>query len=149
MDLVWRNDRLPAESAPSGFQRLAQAARFTRIESAGSCTLVHSLCQGCRCESAHATYNCGLPRQPMSDQDRREARVEATETSESTRTALQQMTAAWQETTEALRESEQRYRELVEYSLGLICTHDLKGTLLSINPAAANSLGYTPEDGVG
>src|SRR5215471_12262411 len=62
---------------------------------------------------------------------------------------LEGITAAWQEASEALRDSERRYRELVEYSLGLICTHDLTGTLLSINPAAARSLGYGPEDGLG
>jgi PAS domain S-box-containing protein len=59
------------------------------------------------------------------------------------------MTAAWQEASDALRDSEQRYRELVEYSLGLICTHDLSGNILSINPAAARSLGYRPDDGIG
>ena len=63
--------------------------------------------------------------------------------------ALTRMTAAWQETSVALLDSEQRYRELVEYSLGLICTHDLAGTILSINPAAAESLGYRSEDGIG
>jgi PAS domain S-box-containing protein len=62
---------------------------------------------------------------------------------------LERITAAWQETTEALRDSERRYRELVEYSLGLICTHDLAGHILSINPAAASSLGYEPGDGIG
>src|SRR5262245_23356681 len=49
----------------------------------------------------------------------------------------------------ALDESERRYRDLVEHSLGLICTHDLQGNLISINPAAAQSLGYEPEFGVG
>ena len=62
---------------------------------------------------------------------------------------LEGMAAAWQQTTDALHDSERRYRELVEYSLGLICTHDLTGIILSINPAAANSLGYRPEDGIG
>jgi PAS domain S-box-containing protein len=62
---------------------------------------------------------------------------------------LEGMTAAWQQTTDALHDSERRYRELVEYSLGLICTHDLTGTILSINPAAARSLGYGPEGGIG
>ncbi len=62
---------------------------------------------------------------------------------------LEGMTAAWQQTTDALHDSERRYRELVEYSLGLICTHDLTGTILSINPAAARALGYSPEDGIG
>jgi PAS domain S-box-containing protein len=50
---------------------------------------------------------------------------------------------------ESLRQSEIRFRELVEQSLGLICTHDLDGILLSINPAAAHALGYEPEQGVG
>lgn len=42
--------------------------------------------------------------------------------------------------------SERRYRELVEYSLGLVCTHDPDGRLLFVNPAAARSLGYEPDD---
>src|SRR5689334_5855333 len=45
--------------------------------------------------------------------------------------------------------SEKRYRHLVENSLGLICTHDLDGVVLSVNPAAADSLGYEPQDGIG
>ncbi|MEX1827201.1 diguanylate cyclase [Luteibacter sp. CQ10] len=42
----------------------------------------------------------------------------------------------------SLENSERRFRQLFHYSLGLICTHDLDGTLLSVNPAAARSLGY-------
>lgn len=49
----------------------------------------------------------------------------------------------------ALRSSETRYRQLVEGSLGLVCTHDLEGRLLSINSNAAGSLGYKPEELVG
>ena len=45
--------------------------------------------------------------------------------------------------------SPQRYRELVEQSRGLICTHDLAGVLLSVNRAAADRLGYRPDDLVG
>src|SRR6478609_9367178 len=52
-------------------------------------------------------------------------------------------------TEEALRQSEIRFRELFEQSLGLICTHDLDGVLLSINPAAAHALGYDPAEGPG
>jgi PAS domain S-box-containing protein len=59
------------------------------------------------------------------------------------------LAASWRRTSDTLREAERRYRELVEYSLGLICTHDLAGNILTINPAAANSLGYRPEDGIG
>jgi PAS domain S-box-containing protein len=50
---------------------------------------------------------------------------------------------------DALHRSEVRFRDLVEQSLGLICTHDLDGVLLSINPAAAHALGYDPDEGIG
>ncbi len=50
---------------------------------------------------------------------------------------------------EALRQSEERYRYLVENGQGLICTHNLAGTLLSVNPAAAALLGYQPAELVG
>jgi len=63
--------------------------------------------------------------------------------------ALEEITAAWQQARAAFEQSERRYRNLVEHSLGLICTHGLDGTLLSINPAAARSLGYEPEHGIG
>jgi two-component system, sensor histidine kinase and response regulator len=49
----------------------------------------------------------------------------------------------------ALRQSEESYRELVDNGHGLICTHDLNGKLLSVNPAAAQALGYVPGEMVG
>ena len=48
-----------------------------------------------------------------------------------------------------LHQSEGRYKRLFDYSLGLICTHDLEGVLLSLNPAAAQTLGYDPDRGCG
>jgi len=48
-----------------------------------------------------------------------------------------------------LRQDQRLYRELFEDSLGLICIHDLDGVLLIVNPAAAQSLGFRPEEGVG
>jgi diguanylate cyclase (GGDEF)-like protein/PAS domain S-box-containing protein len=50
---------------------------------------------------------------------------------------------------DALLASERRYRKLFAYSLGLICTHDMDGYLLSVNPAACESLGYTELELVG
>jgi two-component system, sensor histidine kinase and response regulator len=50
---------------------------------------------------------------------------------------------------QALATSEKTYRALVDNGQGLICTHDLDGTLLSVNPAGARSLGYTPAEMVG
>ena len=43
-----------------------------------------------------------------------------------------------------LRDNEELYRDLVEHSIDLICTHDLSGVLLTVNLAAARSLGYEP-----
>jgi PAS domain S-box-containing protein len=45
-----------------------------------------------------------------------------------------------------LNENEQLYRDLVEHSHDLICTHDLDGLLLTVNLAAARTLGYEPEE---
>jgi PAS domain S-box-containing protein len=46
------------------------------------------------------------------------------------------------QTENVLRESEDRYRDLVENSQDLVCTHDLEGRFLSVNPAPARLLGY-------
>src|SRR5688572_11978426 len=43
---------------------------------------------------------------------------------------------------DALLISEDRYRDLVDNSHELICTHDLEGRVLSVNPWAARVLGY-------
>ncbi len=50
------------------------------------------------------------------------------------------------EAEEDLRHSEDRYRDLVEHSRDLICTHDLTGKLLSVNQEPARILGYTREE---
>jgi PAS domain S-box-containing protein len=46
----------------------------------------------------------------------------------------------------AVRESEEQYRDLVENSRELICTHDLSGTILTVNRAAAELFGYEPSE---
>jgi len=48
-----------------------------------------------------------------------------------------------------LHRSQDRYRSVVENSLGLICTHDLSGVLLTVNPAAARALGCEPDGWTG
>ena len=48
-----------------------------------------------------------------------------------------------------LRESEARYRQLVEGSLGMVCTHDLDGVLQSINTHGAASLGFSMQEMAG
>ena len=48
-----------------------------------------------------------------------------------------------------LAASEDRYRDLVENSRDLICTHDLQGKILALNPWAAQVLGYEISDIVG
>ena len=46
----------------------------------------------------------------------------------------------------SIRESESRYRQLVEGSLGVVMTHDLEGNVLSINEHGAHGIGRTVED---
>ena len=48
-----------------------------------------------------------------------------------------------------LRESEARYRQLVEGSLGMVFTHDMKGKLLSLNAHGASTVGRTVDEMVG
>ncbi|HEY6118997.1 MAG TPA: PAS domain S-box protein [Pyrinomonadaceae bacterium] len=50
---------------------------------------------------------------------------------------------------QALLESEDRYRDLVDNSHELMCTHDLKGRIISVNPWAARVLGYKQDALIG
>jgi len=49
----------------------------------------------------------------------------------------------------AVRESEEKYRDLVENSQDLICTHDLDGRVLWMNELPARILGYSASDLIG
>ncbi|PJE46388.1 MAG: hypothetical protein CUR34_10465 [Sediminibacterium sp.] len=48
-----------------------------------------------------------------------------------------------------LQLNEKRYRDLFNYSQALICTHDLEGKLLTVNPAICAIIGYTSEELIG
>jgi len=50
---------------------------------------------------------------------------------------------------DSLRQSEERYRTLFDNIRDFIYTHDLNGRFLTVNRAAAQSLGYKPEDLIG
>lgn len=59
---------------------------------------------------------------------------------------LKRLIAVEKEKEAKLQHSEKRFRSFFEYSQGLMCTHDLRGTLLSVNTAGAEMLGYAPEE---
>ncbi len=50
---------------------------------------------------------------------------------------------------EELKESETRYRDLVENNKDLICTHDLRGKILTINPSFSKILRYPKKELIG
>ena len=60
--------------------------------------------------------------------------------------AISRDTSERKKAEDALRASEDQYRDLFEHSEDLVCTHDLEGRLLSVNPAAARLLGYEVEE---
>jgi PAS domain S-box-containing protein len=62
--------------------------------------------------------------------------------------ALRDLTSR-QRAEEELRATADRYRDLVENSHDLICTHELTGKILSANPAAGRALGVKPQDLIG
>ncbi|GGB12463.1 PAS domain S-box protein [Puia dinghuensis] len=50
---------------------------------------------------------------------------------------------------EKVRVSEKRYRDLFNHSQALICTHDMGGKLLTVNPATCKVLGYESSEMLG
>jgi PAS domain S-box-containing protein len=59
---------------------------------------------------------------------------------------LEKKDKSYRETIGRLQKAEERYADLFEKSQALIWTQELDGTISSLNPAAANSLGYRPEE---
>jgi PAS domain S-box-containing protein len=50
---------------------------------------------------------------------------------------------------EKVRVHEKRYRDLFNHSQALICTHDMDGKLLTVNPATCKLLGYEEQEMLG
>ena len=50
---------------------------------------------------------------------------------------------------EQIQRSEKRYRDLFNYSEALICTHDMLGRMVSVNPAICKLLEYSEEEMIG
>ncbi|MBX0335024.1 PAS domain S-box protein [Pontibacter sp. HSC-14F20] len=50
---------------------------------------------------------------------------------------------------EALKKGEKKYRDLIKYSQAYLCTHDMQGVILSVNPFLVEMLGYTEEEIIG
>jgi len=62
---------------------------------------------------------------------------------------LHRIDAERRHATEELRQSEERYRQLVEDSRGLMCEHDMQGRLLTVNSATLQALGYQASEMIG
>jgi PAS domain S-box-containing protein len=50
---------------------------------------------------------------------------------------------------DALKKSEKKYRDLIKYSQAYMCTHDMQGVILSVNPYLVEMLGYSEDEIVG
>ncbi|MDD2792840.1 MAG: PAS domain S-box protein [Sediminibacterium sp.] len=50
---------------------------------------------------------------------------------------------------EQVKVNEKRYRDLFNYSQTLICTHDLTGKMLTVNPAICAAMGYAEDELIG
>lgn len=60
--------------------------------------------------------------------------------------ALRTKEDAYKESLSQLQKAEERYSDLFEKSQALIWTQEMDGTIRSLNPAAADSLGYCPKE---
>jgi PAS domain S-box-containing protein len=63
--------------------------------------------------------------------------------------ALERAAATQEREHKQLRDRFELFRQLVENSQGLFCSHDLEGNLLYVSPASAMELGYATDEGVG
>jgi len=49
----------------------------------------------------------------------------------------------------AIKISDAQYREIFDYSEAIICTHDMSGNIITINPAVETILGFTTDEMIG
>ncbi|MCB1009114.1 MAG: PAS domain S-box protein [Acidobacteria bacterium] len=84
-------------------------------------------------------------------EDRRDQRLWSAEEIGALRAAAALFAAAWQRHRfeSELKESEEKYRELVENATDAVWSIDLEGRFLSVNHALASLLGYSQEEIVG
>jgi len=61
----------------------------------------------------------------------------------------EELPVTWDPIRRDLEQDEDWYRDLVEHSHDLLCTHDLEGRFLSVNPVPARLLGYSVEEILG
>lgn len=62
---------------------------------------------------------------------------------------ISELKSALANATEQIEDARQRERTFVQHAVDVICVIDLKGTLLSVNPASKSVWGYKPDELVG
>ncbi len=104
----------------------------------GRCLVEETLTRGERVVQEGTPYYCGIPLLVSVEPMRTNGRITGV-------ICVARDVSDLREAEESLRQTEDRYRDLVEHSHDLICTHDLEGQVLSVNEAAVRLLGYDRE----
>ncbi|MCS3748159.1 diguanylate cyclase (GGDEF)-like protein/PAS domain S-box-containing protein [Xanthomonas arboricola] len=142
--LTWSNETCRLHDLPPGYQpTLGEAIAFYPLEARAVIT-----------EAVDACVNEGIAwdlELPLISSTGRHLWVHSTGAVEHVDGRMR-LVGAIQDVTDrhravdALAASERKFRKMFQYSLGLICTHDMEGRLISVNPAAARSLGRSVEE---
>ena len=147
--LIWSDETCRIHDLPPGYQpELDEAINFYAEE-------VRPLMQAAldKAVAERAGWDLQLPMITAKGRKKWVRAIGAVEYTEDGQ--LRRLAGAFQDVTlrtravAALEASDRRFRKLFQYSLGLIYTHDHEGLLLSVNPAAANALGYSIGEMIG